>query len=111
MSFRLNPNPTFKVPVPISVPGMEQPLHVVMTFRHKTQEQLADWMARAPGRSDPDVLREVLVDWEGVHDDDGAAVAYSYERLVVFLGNYPASKGEIFSTYLSELTKAKRKNS
>jgi hypothetical protein len=111
MSFRLNPNPTFKAAVPLSVPGLEQPLSVSMTFRHKTQEQLADWMARAPGRSDPDVLGEVLVDWDGVQDDDGGPVPFSYANLVALLGNYPASKGEIFSTYLAELTKAKRKNS
>jgi hypothetical protein len=110
MSFRLNPKPTFTVPVPISVPGMEQPLSVVMTFRHKTQEQITDWMARAPGRSDPDVLAEVLVGWEGVTDEADAVVPFSYAALTEFLGNYPASKGEIFSTYLSELTKAKRKN-
>lgn len=108
--FRLTPNTLFKALVPLSQAGIEQPLDVAFEFRHKTKEQLADWMARAPGRSDVDVLNEVIVSW-GVVDDDGAAVPYSHTHLATLLSNYPPAKGEIFSAYLAELTKAKAKNS
>lgn len=107
--FRLTPNPTFKAAVPLSMPGMEKPLSVPFEFRHKTTEQIAEWMARAPGRSDADVLHEVIVGWS-VADDQGVEVPYSYTALSTLLNNYATAKGEIFSAYLSELTKAKAKN-
>jgi hypothetical protein len=108
--FKLNPSPTFKAPIALSQPGVEKPLEVPFEFRHKTTEQIADWLARAPGRSDPDVLHEVIVGWSVV-DDRGEAVAYSHTNLATLLNNYPTAKGEIFAGYLAELTKAKAKNS
>jgi hypothetical protein len=107
--FRLKPNPTFKTMVPLSQPGVEQPLQVPFEFRHKSQEQLATWMANMPGRSDPDNLHDVIVSW-GVVDADGVEVPYTHTALAELLDNYPTAKGEIFSKYLSELTKAKEKN-
>jgi hypothetical protein len=107
--FKLTPNPTFKAPVPLSVPGMEKPLSVPMEFRHKTQAELTAWMAGAPGRSDPDVLGDILVGWE-IAGDDGQPLPYSHTHLATLLENYPAAKGEIFNAYLGELTRAKAKN-
>lgn len=107
--FKLTPDATFKAPVPLSRPGLEKPLMVPFEFRHKTRDELADWMARAPGRSDPDVLDEVIVGW-GVVDATGQPVPYSHTTLVTLLGNFSTAKGEIFSAYLAELTKAKAKN-
>jgi hypothetical protein len=108
--FRLKPDPTFKTLVPLSRPGVEKPIDVPFEFRHKTKEEVATWMAGMLGRTDADVLDEVIVSW-GVVDEGGRAVPYSHTALVGLLSDFPTSKGEIFSKYLSELTKAKEKNS
>jgi hypothetical protein len=108
--FRLTPSPTFKTLVPLSQPGVERPLDVAFEFRHKSKDQVADWLARMPGRSDQDNLHEVIVSW-GIVDDKGEPVPYTITALATLLNNYPTANSEIFAKYLSELTKAKEKNS
>jgi hypothetical protein len=46
----------------------------------------------------------------GMKDDKGEDVPFSTTALRDLLENYPAAHGEIFKTYLRELTEAKRKN-
>lgn len=108
--FKLNPNPTFTVAVPLTVPGMPEPLEVNMTFRHKNKTALSKWMQEAAGKDDSALLHEVLSGWSGMQDDTGCDVPYSLSALTDLLCNYPASHSEIFRAYLQELTEAKRKN-
>ena len=44
--FNLTPAPTFRAPVPLSVPGSAQPLEVVFVFRHKTRSAMEKWLTR-----------------------------------------------------------------
>ena len=110
MMFRLNPAPTFAATAHISAPGLAQPLALSLTFRHKTAAQAQAWLANAGQSTDEALLGDVLAGWSGVQDDAGADVPYSPAALAELLNNYPAAKGEIFRTYLRELTESKAKN-
>lgn len=109
--FQLNPSPTFKALVPLSRPGVEQPLPVAFEFRHKTKEAYATWREGLKGRSDVDALHDVIERWEGVVDDAGQPVPYSHAALFTLLTNFTPSAREIFAKYESELIEAKAKNS
>lgn len=108
--FQLDPAPTFQVSVPISVPGQAEGLALLVTYRHKRKTQLADWIGRARGRSDVEILGEVIDGWAGIHNAAGQDVPYTKDNLSTLLENYPAAKDDLFQTYLRELTEAKRKN-
>lgn len=108
--FKLNPSPTFTAQVPISVPGLPEPLELAVTFRHKNKAALQKWMSEAGGKEDAALLHEVVEGWTGLQDDAGVDVPYSLTALTDLLNNYSAAHGELFRAYLRELTEAKRKN-
>lgn len=108
--FRLNPAPTFKVDVPLSVAGMDKPLAISVEFRHKNATGLQDWLRRAGERTDVENLADVIAGWSGVMGDDGQPVPYTLTALGTLLENYPAAKWELLFAYKAELTEAKRKN-
>lgn len=109
--FSLDSSPEFTADVPLSRPGISEPIAIKVTFRHKTRDALQTWIAGAPTSEDVDLLNQVIVGWTGVFDKDGAPVPYSVTVLSDLLNTFPPSRGEIFRAYLSELTDAKRKNS
>ena len=79
--FKLEPNPTFKATVQVTVPGGEsQPLPVV--FKH-----MAAMVAEVPGIDKPQ--------------------AEFFEEL---FDNYPASTADLFRTYKRELVESRVKN-
>lgn len=108
--FKLNPNPTFACAVPLTVPGLPEPLEVQFTFRHKTDTQLAAWILESKGQDELVLLHGLIVSWSGVKDDAGAEVPYSLTALTDLLGNYWAAKDEIASAYARELKESKTKN-
>lgn len=108
--FKLTPNPTFSAQVPLSVPGLPEPLKVAITFRHKTKPALQAWMRDGRGKDDAALLHELIVGWEGMTDADGADVPYSLTALNDLLANYWCASDEITAAYLYELKESKRKN-
>lgn len=109
--FKINPSPVFAVQVPLSVPGLPEPIDVCVTFRHKNKTALARWIADAQGKEHTVFLHEVIESWSGVQDSDGCDVPYSLSALTDLLGNYSIAHSELFGAYVRELTEAKRKNS
>lgn len=106
--FKLHPGPEFTAAVPVSVPGLPEPLDVQITFRHKTKDALKAWMLDAEGKTDAAVLHQIIVSWSGVYVD-GQQVPYSLTALTDLLGNYSVAHLEIQRGYLRELTEAKKK--
>lgn len=102
--FKLQPNPTFRAKVPISVPGQEKPQPLEMEFRHMSREAMKDYFESLPGQSDAEALARIVVGWSGVDH------AYSADALAVLLDNYPSAAASIFDTYRNELFEARRKN-
>ena len=110
--FRFVPNPTFTVPVPLSVPGMPEQLeHVHVTFRHQDKTPLDRWLAGWDARPDAAVLGEVIVDWKGVTDEQGDEVPYKLTNLAALCERYPIASKELLDAYLGELTASKKKTS
>jgi hypothetical protein len=109
--FKLNPTPQFAAPVSLTVPGQAETGSVMLTFQHMGKQALADWLASAgQGKNDLDLVAQVVVGWEGVSDDDGAAVPFSREALAALLDAYPAAAGEIVSAYVHVLAESRAKN-
>lgn len=108
--FNIHPAPRFTAAVPLSRPGLSEPITVQVTFVHKNRIEVAAWVAKAPNTDDVQLLGEVIESWTGLLDAEGKEVPYSTTALAKLLTNYTPARGEIFRTYLSELTDAKRKN-
>ena len=108
--FQLDPAPTFEVVVPISAPGKAAGLDLAITYRHKRKTALAEWIATARGRTDVEILGEVIEGWSGMHNRKGEDVPYSSDALGALLENYPAAKDDLFNVYFRELTEDKRKH-
>ena len=106
--FKLNPAPEFDAPVPLSMPGVADPVEVQFRFRNKDKDNLAAWIERAT-TLDAALLHEVIVGW-AVKDDLGADQPYNLGALQQLLRNYPAATHEIFRSYVAESAKSKRKN-
>jgi hypothetical protein len=102
--FKLQPNPTFKAKVAITVPGQDKPAMVEMEFKHMSREAVREYFENLAGKSDAEALAVVVVGWSGVDE------AYSQEALAVLLDNFPSAAASIFDTFRSELFEARRKN-
>jgi hypothetical protein len=108
--FKINPSPTFKAFVSLTVPGQEAPGAVSFTFRHQGRAALDTWIKAASDKTDAALLGAVISGWEGVSDQDDLPLAYSADNLGLLLDAYPAAGGEIFMGYLKALTESRAKN-
>ncbi|MDP1686884.1 phage tail assembly chaperone [Hydrogenophaga sp.] len=106
--FNLNPSPTFKAPVPLSVPGVSQPLEVVFTFKHKTRTAIEKWAQDYLANPGAEVLDQVIAGWDLKRD--GEPVPYSFSALSDLIEMYTPARSEISDAYITEITRAKRKN-
>lgn len=102
--FKINPDPTFRVSVAISVPGSDKPQTIAVDFKHLPKSALRDYFTSLDGKSDAEALGAIVTGWSGVDTD------YSAEALATLLDNYPAAAGELFDAYRRELLDASRKN-
>ena len=102
--FKLQPNPTFKARVPITIAGQDKPAMVEMEFRHFSREAVKEFFESLPGKDDADALAQIIVGWSGVD------AAYSAEALATLINNFPSASGSIFKVFSSELFEARTKN-
>ena len=109
--FKLVPDPTFIVAVPLSVPGLPARLDVQITFKNKSRTALQAWINSASSKQDFVLLGEVIESWSGLQDANGEPVPFSLTALSDLIENYGAAHVEIYRAYLAELTKSKEKNS
>ena len=109
--FQVEPKPTFAVNVPLTVPGLPEPVSVVITFRYKNKAQLTQFLASGAGKEDHVLLHELIVSWSGFIGPDGHEVPYSFAVLQVVAQNHWNAVDEISTAYLNELKVAKTKNS
>lgn len=110
--FKIKQNPTFRVAVPMPVPGVAEKDRpkIDVEYRHKTKADLTAYVKACEGRSDVDNLDEIIVGWAGVGDEGGAGVAYSREALAQMLDQLPAAAGALASAYFGELAAARLGN-
>lgn len=102
--FKLQPNPTFKTKVQLSVAGQSKGVEIEVEFKYLTKPQFAELFDNVDGKSDIDVLSQIIVGWSGVDQ------AYSTESLALLLDNYIPAAGELIEAFVNGLRMAKQKN-
>lgn len=105
--FKIIPEPTFAIPVEISVPGRAEKGVLTVTYKHLTGKERAAFFdpAVTAGRKDYDLLSEIVVGW------DGADRPYSPEALAALIDGYPRAAAEIVQAFVTALFGAAEKNS
>ena len=110
---KLKPHPTFKFTAQFAVPGEQEPQAVVFIGRHQGQQALAAWAEKAGQLTGVELLDHiigVLIGWDGVAGEDGAAVPFSSDACRAFLDAYPGSPSVVAVSYITELSASRRKN-
>jgi len=132
--FKIVPDPTFRAPAALTVPGKDKPVQVVIEWRHRDRHGLQQWLddlspqkppAAADGAqppqplppkllppklSDVDGLAAVIADWDGVCDEEGNAVPFSKEVLRKVLDAYHNAGAELVRAYVRALTESRLGN-
>jgi len=98
----LNAAPTFKKEVEIPVAG-GKPAFVEFTFKHRTRDDLKDFIEALSGREDVEVLIDIATGW----DLDDPFGKESLEKLVQ---NYTGAARAVIEVYLAEMAGARVKN-
>ena len=104
--FKRDPNPTFPATVLVSVPGRDA-LPLALVFKHKTTADLQGFLANALGRTDADMLADMVASVDPADKLPGETDA---DFLAEVCLKYPAARSDILRTYLRELTESKLKN-
>lgn len=101
---KLCPNPTFEAEVKITVPGQVAPEAVVITFKHLGKKDMADFMSRIEGKTDAEVLSEIVLGWREIDQP------FTPANLQLLIDNFPASAGEIMRVFYREHLESRAKN-
>jgi hypothetical protein len=96
------PAPVFTAPVPMPVPGGEPDL-VAITFKHRTADELAEFVKTRDGKLDVETFPMMVTGWDFAED-------FTPENIALLLQNRPSAGLEAFRVYVAELTKFRQKN-
>jgi hypothetical protein len=96
------PAPTFTAPVPMPVPGGE-PDPVLITFKHRTADELAEFVKTREGKLDFETFPLMVTAWDFAED-------FTPENIALLLQNRPMAGLEAFRVYVKELNKFREKN-
>lgn len=102
--FKLQPNPTFKARVPVTIPGQAKPAEIEIEFRHFSREKMREYFDSLIGKTDVESLVQIVVGWSGIDE------AFSQEALEKLCDNFPSAAAAIFETFRNEHFEARRKN-
>ena len=103
--FKITPNPTFTVPVELTIPGQAEKGTLTVTFKHIGRKARKTYFESRQGQDDAEVLAGLIVDW------GGADVPYSREALETLLDNHELAAVELLNAYGAALAGAAEKNS
>jgi hypothetical protein len=101
---KLTPDPTFKAPVSITIPGELKTGSITFTFKYRSRSEMQELFKRAKSLSSVESFREVVIDW------DWPGVELTDENIEKFLNNYPASTTEIATAYQKLSLESRVKN-
>lgn len=110
MAFVRKQAKTFKWPVTVTEPSSSKPgkfeeSTFTAVFKRVKMSQL-EKMAETTG---VDFLEKVLIDWEGIEDEDGSEVAFSKEALQEFADDADWARA-VLSAYTATYAEAEAKN-
>ena len=114
MGFKLDKPGTYKWPVTVEVPvdyGKHDKQKFDGEFKRITQSRIKELieLVASGDLSDVDVVKEVLVGWEGIEDDQGNELKFSQSKLKQLL-EVPMVATAIGTAFFESYTGAKRKN-
>lgn len=101
--FKLNPAPTFWTEVSISVPGAGEPAKFEVEYKWMPRDALRGYFGNAAGRSDEDLLGEIVCNWRGIDAE------FSRENLAQLLANYTGAARALYDRYGEEMLEARKK--
>jgi hypothetical protein len=115
---KINPNPTFKATVQITVPESESSIGLELEFKRRGRDAMEAWIAgtkeksgATTAREDAEVLMTAVVGWgSSVRGDDGEPVAFNVDTLAGFLDAYPAAAQDIGRAYVKRQMESRAKN-
>ena len=100
--FAIKADPTFTAKVGFPVAGGAT-VDVLVTFRHRTAEELDKWLLDRRGMSDVDSFMSMVIGWE-------LDEAFNAENVKILLQHRIGVAMATFMTYIDELTKSRSKN-
>ena len=114
MGFKLDQSGTYKWPVTVEVPvvdGRHDKQKFDGEFKRITQSRIKELieLVASGDLSDVDVVKEVLVGWDGIEDDQGNELKFSQSKLKQLL-EVPMAATAIGTAFFESYTGAKRKN-
>ena len=101
--FKLEPNPTFRAPVKIHVPG-EGEGGFVVEFVYLDQAQRKAYVESLGTKTNAEALGEIVVGWREIDQP------FSHGNLERLLNKYDTAATELFRVFFEELTGAAEKN-
>lgn len=100
---KLQPDPTFKAKVEISVPGAA-PASVVFTFKHRSRQEMDRFLKSVSDmKDDVEMVMALATGWELADD-------FNEENVKALVDSYISAPASIFEVYIKELTGARSKN-
>lgn len=100
--FKLEANPTFKATVALPIHGGKD-VPVEFEFKHRTRKQMDAWMKDIKGKTDIELLEDVLAGW--ALDD-----AFTKENMELLAENFAGAPREIVTAYIDNITQARKGN-
>ena len=114
MGFKLDQSGTYKWPVTVEVPvddGRHDKQKFDGEFKRITQSRIREMgqLIETGDLTDVDLVKEVLVGWEGIEDDQGNELKFSQSKLKQLL-DVPMVATAIATSFFDSIAVAKRKN-
>ena len=114
MGFKLDQSGTYKWPVTVEVPvddGRHDKQKFDGEFKRITQSRIREMgqLIETGDLTDVDLVKEVLVGWEGIEDDQGNELKFSQSKLKQLL-DVPMVATAIATAFFDSIAGAKRKN-
>ena len=114
MGFKLDQSGTYKWPVPVEVPvddGRHDKQKFDAEFKRITQSRIREMgqLIETGDLTDVDLVKEVLVGWDGIEDDQGNELKFSQSKLKQLLV-VPMVATAIAASFFDSIVGAKRKN-
>ena len=101
---KLVASPTFKARVGIPIhgedDGKESVAFVVMTFKHRTKDQLSEFIEKRVGKTDAELFMEMVTGWD-LEDE------FNFDNVSLLMSNYMGAGLATFHVYLEQHSRHK----
>ncbi len=100
--FKLEVKPTFKSKIQMPLHGGDT-AELEFEFKHRTRDQIAEWVKGLSKMSDPDIMEDILSGWS-------IDEPFNRQSIELLCQNFVGAPHVLYETYLLELRQAREKN-